>query len=140
MEHHRNFHDISFKTPWNLFENPLKLPWNVKRPRNTIEIIIAHLLCNMLERSVNHPWNFIETSLKSLEIDLKHRWNTLKTFFKRCWNTLYTIITPLELPWNTFVTPLRRQWDTLITQSKNAPERTCILAWRLSSTEGCLQY
>ena len=63
---------------------------------------------------MEHPWKFLETSLKYL-------WNSLWSSFKYSWNPLkspskYHLIlleTPLKLSWNTLGTFFKHSWNRL---------------------------
>ena len=80
---------------------------------------------NTLEIHMKHTWNSLKTlvkcSWKPLEMHSKHSWNSLgktfETLLKRSWNILETF---WKHPWNTLETILKHPWNNLKTLLKHS--------------------
>ena len=76
--------ETSMKDPWNFYERSLKLLWKI------------------LETLMKDPWNPLETPLETGSKGLNHLWNTLVTSLKSLCGTHETFLNTSKILWNTF--------------------------------------
>ena len=135
------------KDPWNLYERSLKLLWKIletsmKDPWNFYKRFLK-LWWKIIETLMKDPWNPLETPLETGSKGLNHLWNTLETSLKSlCW-THETFLNTSKTLWNTFKISIHFNnfFDTLLWRLLQTPLKTLLKhPWNAFNTPLKLPY